>query len=289
MFDKVKDSIKRNKYIMYLNYIGIGTEEIFENIRTNVEENRYALEEIFSNRSYQMLSPNIVLEDITFSEVNKYLYDNYNKSVVFEEHTKLDLKTLIATNNSMIERPSTKRPSESEEGIKTELEFEDSFVRIAKFENELKGDGFGRKRQTLIFEGLSISNEENPFVQFLPSFLIWKNAFYYGESFIIGFIKNFNSIESDNVLWLQQEFIDRLELKLDNFNNGLRALNDNNEVVLEFRNWRDDLIGNGASFVGQDSNIAKLEGCDLILREDYFIKLKELLGDIEFYSYKMEF
>ena len=57
-----------------------------------------------------------------------------------------------------------------------------------------------------------------------------------------------------------------------------------NEVVLKFRCWRYQLIGNGASFVGTDSNIAKLEGCDLILREDYYNKLKKIIPDMVYYT-----
>ncbi|PHR55998.1 MAG: hypothetical protein COA44_09010 [Arcobacter sp.] len=283
MFDELKDTIIRNKYLMYLNTIGVETEEIIEGIQASIEKNGYILENIFSNRSYKMLSPNILLEDIIFSEVSKHLHTNYKDTVIFEEYIKIDMKTLIATQNSIIERPNTKRPSETDIGFKTNLEYENGFVRIAKFENEMIEDphGFGRKGHSILFEGLSIFGEENPFAQFLPSFLIWKNSFYYRENFIIGFTKNFNSIESDNILWLHQSIIDALELKLDDFNNGLKALNDSNEVILEFRQWRTDLVGHG-------SNIAKVEGCDLILREDYFLKFKEFFGDIQFFSYKIQ-
>ena len=75
---------------------------------------------------------------------------------------------------------------------------------------------------------------------------------------------------------------------LDDFNNGLQALNENKEVVLKFRQWRSKLVGNGASFVGQDSNIAKLEGCDLILREDYYEQLKVMIPEMKFYSKKLD-
>ena len=72
---------------------------------------------------------------------------------------------------------------------------------------------------------------------------------------------------------------------LDNYKNGLRALNSDNEVILLFRHWREDLIGNGVSFIGTNSNIPKLEGCDLILREDYYEKLKDMIPELVFYSY----
>ena len=114
-----------------------------------------------------------------------------------------------------------------------------------------------------------------------PSFNILENIFYEHEPRnIIGFCKIFNSIESNNILWLNSYFIKEFSLKLDSFNKGLRAINENNEVILEFRQWRKDLIGNGASFVGHDSNIAKLEGCDLLLREDYFEELYDFFPEL---------
>ena len=79
-----------------------------------------------------------------------------------------------------------------------------------------------------------------------------------------------------------------LELILDDFNNGLKALNKRGEVILKFRQWRSNLINNGSSFVGQDANIPQLEGCDLMLREDYYEKLKVMIPDMEFYSEKIE-
>ena len=75
-----------------------------------------------------------------------------------------------------------------------------------------------------------------------------------------------------------------IRLRLDNYNNGLRALNNNDEIVLQFRYWREQLIGNGASFVVMNLNIAKLEGCDLILRKDYFNKLKKIIPNVVYYS-----
>ena len=102
-------------------------------------------------------------------------------------------------------------------------------------------------------------------------------------------VKKFNSIESNNILWLNSLLQKRLEVIVDNFNNGLQALNQNNEMVLKFRQWRSNLVGNGSSFVGQDANISKLEGCDLVLREDYFEKFKKYNPNMLFYTKKLNF
>jgi hypothetical protein len=286
MFERLKDTILNNSYLKHLD---IDIDEILNNIKNRLDDKD--LFSIFENRIYSMLSPNTILENIIFEEVNRYLFKNNYPLDIFKRNIKIDLKTLIATQNSIIERPKISRPSEIEEGFKAELLNIDGFIQIARFENEMmeKENGLGREGQVIVFEGLSIFKEENPFFEGLHSSLIWDNAFYHPNyPFIIGFIKKFNSIEADNILWVNSLLQNDLGLILDNFNNGLQAKNKDGEIVLKFRQWRSQLIGNGASFVGQDSNIAKLEGCDLILREDYYKKLKVMIPDMKFYSEKLE-
>lgn len=290
-FNRVKDLIFENEYIAYLKQIGIDTDIIINNIRTNLETHGYKADKIFSNSSYKMFSPNISLEELVFKEINTYVYENFKDSIIFEEYIRIDSKSIIATQNSFIERPNINKPSETKEGFKNILDEENGFIRIARFESEMiqDSDTWGRKGQTIIFEGLSIFGKKNPFIQYLPSFLIWHNAFYYKEDFIIGLIKNFNSIESNHILWLNSKLLALLGLKLDTFNHGLRALNSDKEIVLEFRQWRKQLIGNSISFVGTDSNIAKLEGCDLMLREDYLEILKHYIPEFQFYTDRLDF
>jgi len=291
-FDRVENMVLNNKYIKYLNDIGMDTDEVINNIKINIEKKGYILDDVFSNSIYEMLSPNIFVENIVFEEVNKYLFENYKESVVFEEEVSIDIKSVLATQNSIIDRPNIKKPSEIQEGFIEEFNVEDNFVRIARFESEIIKDphGIGRKGQSVIFEGIiPFKVDIRPFSMEEPSCNIWDNIFYeYEPRDIIGFCKSLNSIESNNILWLNSYFINIFNLRLDNFKNGLKALNNKNEVILEFRQWRKDLIGNGASFVGYDSNIAKLEGCDLLLREDYFKKLQKIIPTIIYQSQKLE-
>lgn len=290
MFNQLKDTISKNDYIKYLKHLNIDTSEIINNIRIKVEKDKNNFD-IFTNRSYKMLSPNIILENIIFEEVNKYLHQNNHDLNLFQKDIEIDIKTLIATQNSMIERPMILKPSQTKEGFKTDLENENGFIRIARFENEMivPSNRWEREGQTIIFEGLSIFGEENPLFDGLPSSLIWHDDFYYPNyPFIIGWIRKFNTIESNNTLWINSLLQYNLDLILDDFNNGLQALNEDNEVILKFRQWKSNLISNGSSFIGQDSNIPQLEGCDLMLREDYYEKLKVMIPNIEFYSEKLE-
>jgi hypothetical protein len=281
MFERLKDTIFKNDYIRYLKHLDIDSTEIISSIKTKLDEKDL----------FDMFSPNIILENIIFKEVNQYLFINDYDLNLFKSDVKIDIKTLIASQNSIIERPKIQRPSEVKEGFKSELENKNGFIRIAIFENEMieKDNGWGRQGQTIVFEGLSIFGEGNPFFEGLPSSLIWDNALYYPNyPLIIWFGKKFNSIEANNILWINSLLQSDLGLVLDDFNNGLQALNENEEVVLKFRQWRSRLVGNGASFVGQDSNIAKLEGCDLILREDYYERLKNIIPDMQFYCKKLD-
>jgi hypothetical protein len=284
MNEQILDSISRNKYLVYLDNVGIDIDVIKEEIIKNVNEDEM---ELFVNRYHQRLSPNVYLDSLVFKYVCKHLHDEYKSSLIFESEIKLDIKTIIATSKSLIQRPRIRKPSDVVMGFK-EPDYEEGFRVISRFERELSENNYGERGESkggVIFEGLlPYKIEMNPLVERYSSNHIWENSYYLGEPFIQGLNTSINSIESQCVLWMNSELLNMLGLKLDNYNEGLRALNSNDEIVLQFRCWREQLIGNGASFIGMDSNIAKLEGCDLILREDYFSELKKIIPNVVFYT-----
>lgn len=290
-FDRVEKMVLNNKYLIYLNDIGIDTDEVINNIKINIEEKGYILDDVFSNRIYKMLSPNVLVENIIFEEINKFLFKDYKESIIFEKEISIDIKSVLASQNSIIDRPNIKKPSEVQEGFIKEFNVEENFVRIARFEREIIKDGqsIGGKEQSILFEGIIPQVIDiNPLFCNQKSNNIWSNDFCKTEMNLVGLCTLMNSVETNHILWFNSYFINDFELKLDSFNNGLRALNQEDELILEFRQWRKDLIGNGASFVGHDSNIAKLEGCDLLLREDYFKKLQKIIPTIIYQSQKLE-
>lgn len=284
-----EELINTNEYLQYLEHLGIDASVVKESIQKKIKKSKYIFE-TFANRSHQISSPNINLENIIFEEVNTYIFQNHKNEFQFDILFKLDMESLIATKFSTIERPAIKKPSEIYKNSLGEVNEEGDFVRIARFENELILGKYGENiLQKIIFEGLTPFKNKNPFFNYLPSSLIWQNSFYYPEEErIIGFCKKFNTIEPKYVLWINSAILFDLGLELDSCNNGLRAIDSNNDVILEFRCWRSQLIGNGASFVGQDSNIAKLEGCDLLMRKDYFNAIKQMFPNLNFYTYKLD-
>lgn len=285
MMDKYCLSIiESSKHFKYLKDIGIETDIIKSAILSGFNKNTF---DIFINRSEQRLSPNIYIENLVFTEACKYLNEKYAESLVFENNGKIDVKSIIAYSKSLIQRPDVTTPFESDVGFK-EPDNLNGFIRIARFEHQLAERDFSTndtKPGTVLFEGLLPKKMHiNPLFCQNASDDIWNNTFCFGEPIIQGIYPNLHSIEASNILWLNSELLQMLDLTLDTYKNGLRALDNNQEVILIYRQWRDELIGNGASF-GTDANIARLEGCDLILREDYYQKLKKIIPNVVFYTF----
>ena len=259
-----------------------------ENIQNKIDAKKDIFN-LFWNRIHSISSPNINLENIIFEEANKFIYLKYKDQIELDIILKQDLKSLIATKNSLIQRPSFLRPSKLGNNIEVDFTEVGEYVRIAKFEHELVVNDFGENRQQhIVFEGITPLEKENPFFEYLPSSLIWLDAFYYGtERRIIGFCKKFNSIESKYLIWIDSIKLEHLGLILDNYNNGLRALNNRGEVVLKFGYWKENFLNNSASFTNLDNNIAKLEGCELLLRRDYLNLLKALIPNLKYVVMKL--
>lgn len=286
MNEHSKKSIDNNKYLHYLNNLGIENDRVKESVFDNYDESCL---EAFINNYHGLLSPNTYVESLVYEEVCKYLHsdDEFRRSVIFEDTIRIDVRTIIAVSNSLIQRPNLPRPSDTVEGFREPYE-ENEFVTVSRFEKELVTDDYGGRRQHKVcvaFEGLLPKKiEVNPLPERGHTNNIWLDEYYCHQQNIQGFNTNFNSIESNYVLWMNSTLLNTLGLKLDEYNSGLRALNSDNEIVLIYRCWRDQLIGNGSSFVGTNSNIAKLEGCDLILRKDYFDRVKKIIPNVVYYT-----
>lgn len=279
--------MKSSKYFKYLENIGIETNTIRSAILSEFKKGTF---NNFINSHEQKLSPNIYIENLVFTEVFKYLNEHYADSFVFEDNVKLDIKSIVAHSKSLIQRPSLLTPSESNIGFKEPDSF-NGFIRIARFEQQLAEREYNTdasKQGAVLFEGLlPIRVQTNPLYCQYTSDDIWNNTFCLDEAVIQGLYPNLHSIEAPNIMWLNSGLLHMLGLTLDTYKHGLRALDGNQEPILIYRQWREELIGNGASFVGIDANIAKLEGCDLILREDYYIKLKDIIPNMVFYTFKL--
>jgi len=284
MNSNIINLINNSKFIRYLGDLGIDKNDVNKAIMQDFNEDEF---ENFVNRSCGMLSPNTYIYDLVFKHVNEFLYQHYRESAISEGDGKIDVKTMIATSNSLISRPNLVKPIDKSTGFRAPDELDD-FVVIARFERQFEAKDYGRNTKgnhTVVCEGcLPMKIKMNPLKIFPHTQDIWKDEYCYGTPAIQGFCINDNSLEAAQVIWMNGELLSMLGLILDCYDNGLRALNENGEAVLIYRCWRESLIGKGASFVGLDSNISRLEGCDLILRKDFYGKLKTFIPNIAFYT-----
>ncbi|OEF30230.1 hypothetical protein [Vibrio rumoiensis] len=276
--------IRNSKFISYLDSLGIDSSEVNDAIIQGFNEDEF---EHFVNSSNGMLSPNTYIYDLVFKHVNEFLYQQYRELVIFEGEGTIDVRTMIATSNSLVSRPDLLKPFDKSPGFSAPDELND-FVVIARFERQFEARDYGsntKGNRAVICEGcLPMKININPLKSFPCTQDIWKDEYCYGTPAIQGFCINENSLEAAHVIWMNGGLLSLLGLILDRYDNGLRALNDNGEAVLIYRCWREKLIGKGPSFVGLDSNISRLEGCDLILRKDFYEKLKTIIPDIVFYT-----
>lgn len=277
--------INNSKFIRYLDVLGVDKNDVNNAIMQNFNEDEFRH---FVNRSCDMLSPNTYIYDLVFKHVNEFLYQQDRGAVIFEGDEKIDVKTMIATSNSLISRPDLVKPIDKSTGFSAPDELDD-FVVIARFERQFEARDYGRNTKgnhAVVCEGcLPKKIKINPLQSFPHTEDIWKGEYCYGTPAIQGFCINDNSLEAAQVIWMNGELLSMLGLSLDCYDNGLRALNENGDAVLIYRCWRESLIGKGASLVGLESNISRLEGCDLILRKDFYGKLKTFIPDIAFYTH----
>lgn len=282
MFEQIIDN---NKYILYLDSIGLETKLIKDKIqsRLNQDENKKKVFDAFSNRVHELTSFNIYVENCIFEELNIYLNEKYKEEVIFEDDVRLDIKTLIAIKNSELERPNISMPFDLVDGV-SQIEKTNDFIRIARFENQLIFDNYRRTGNNIIFQGISSQKQVRQLFFDCSSDLIWENEFLTDNPYkLIGFQQQFYSVEAKYILWIDSDLLYMLDLKLEDHNHGLLAINEFGETVIQFRSWREDLIGSD-----MNDNVAKLEGCDLIIREDYFDKLQEIVGELFYITRKIE-
>lgn len=284
MNSNIINAIDNSRLISYLRSLEVEVDDVRNVIIQNFNEDEF---EHFINRSNGMLSPNTYIYDLVFKHVNEFLYQQYRESVIFEGDGKIDVRTMIATSNSLVNRPNLVKPLDKSTGFSAPDELND-FVVIARFERQFETRDYGsntRGNRAVVCEGcLPMKIKMNPLKSFPCTQDIWKDEYCYGTPIIQGFCFNENSLEAAQVIWMNGELLSILGLSVDHHDNGLRAINENGEAVLIYRYWRESLIGKGASFVGLDSNISKLEGCDLILRKDFYEKLKAIIPDMVFYT-----
>lgn len=265
-----------------LENVGVKLNNIFGKCKaTFVRDNRENLE-LYGNRSHERVVRNIFFSDYILSLINTDLYNRFKRFENIDDvydNLKIDIKSIIAQYLSSNIRPrSLKKSSEYEDrtSFTEEISNNNGWVRLAHFECELVEKNHFKLNEGKIFGGITFQNSNKPIFPFSRHRLnmnsIWLDdypEFEINDTIIFTFIQKEFDIEDFKILWLNPTLLENLGIKICDFNNGLCATNIDNEIVLKFNSWCCDYIASDYSS-NIDYEIPKLDGSELLIREDYY-------------------
>lgn len=281
-----------NKRHEVLKTAGIDIKNIFGKFKATFNR-KYSPElEVYYNNSYNSWTSNIYFSDYLLELINTEYYEEFNSypntQDVFDS-LKIDIKSLIAQQLSMDDRPANlKRASNYEKNTTTSEEIcidKRGWVRIAHFEQELIEKEYNKLIEGQIFGGVVFDAGKSvdfPYSKYrLEMDLLWNENyvdFPIEKTPIFRFIQNQLQLECFKILWLNPSIMDVLELRFGDFRDGLIAYNSNDEVVLRLKSWQTEYIAlsHSSDIYGE---IPKLEGSELVMREDCYKKLCDIYDD----------
>lgn len=276
---------------------GFDTKNIFGKYKGTFLRKYNEYLELYGNRSFKRTVINIYSSDYLLELFNTEYYESLNSvgnpRDIFES-LKVDIKSIIAQYLSSGVRPNSLKRATSygnysafNEDLYTD---EESWVRIAHYEHELEKKGYSELIDKKIFGGV-VFDESNstkfPYSLYrLDMDLLWNEIyvnFPKDKTPIFSFIQNQFQFEYFKILWINPSFMEVLELRFGDFREGMVAYNSNDEVVLRLKTWQTEYVASG-SFSNIYDEIPKLDGSELIMREDYFKKLCDIYDEKPKYS-----
>ncbi len=251
--------------------------------------------DLYLNRMHEWTVNNIYVSDYLLELINKDYYDVF-KNRIDEDNIHhaltIDIKTIVAQYLSLTIRPSQLKKYTDYEGISSlteDIQIENGWVRLGHFEYELIEQERYKLNDNKTFGGITFHEKEKPIFPYSGYVLnmesIWNGIcppYEIDDTLIFSFIQKRFQFEDFKILWLNPVLVSFLGLRVCNFISGLCAVNENNEIVLKFNSWITDYI---ASDYSNDikHEIPKLDGSELLIREDYFSKICEM------YDYKPKY
>ncbi|MFH0974951.1 MAG: ATP-binding protein [Spirochaetota bacterium] len=269
---------------------GLNINNIFGKFKATFSRKYKEALDLYGNRMREWSVNNLYFSDYLLELINEDFYNafkSYPDSNLVYNDIKIDIKTIIAQYLSLNTRPKDlKKYSEYEgNGLYTstsEISINEGWVRIGHFENELVEKEHYKLENYKIFGGITFNSDNKPIFPFSTYRLdmpkIWENIYpdYENqETIVFSLIQKQFQFEDFKILWLNPILVSNFKLNVCNFLSGLRATNDNGEIILKFNSWY-------TSYIASDrmddiiQEIPKLDGSELLIREDYFKKICDL-------------
>lgn len=244
---------------------------------------------MFFNRMYETVVENICFENEWLKIVNKDLIklisdsENVMDIDMIFDRMSFDIKTIIAYQNSLSHRPRIPLPPEINTNDDS-IEAKDGWVILANYEKQSQFKrSYTDDTETLdqSIGGIVFGKGSKfPFSEYqLDTKRIWNvpmtgifDLKHFRNAMVLSGIEH-QDIERMYLLWTYPEILEALELKISSFNEGIQAVNKQGDVILKLVCWECDFLG----YEKITDEIAKLEGAQLLMREDYFQKLCSII------------
>lgn len=270
-----------NDRLKKLDAIGVDVTSVVVKHKTIYLQNNVDDLDLYANRSFKKYVKHIYPSSYILERINTDLYQNLR--LIQEESgddgyefLRINTKLLIAQNFSFSIRPKDLLlPSQGKmQAEKYQVENNNGWIRLAHYESELKkGEHFDLKEQRTWGTLLSgFSNNTSLVLDALYDFenLSWSTA----DGAFFEF-SQYDPLENYHLFWLNPIMMTQLDIVSGSFLNGVKGLNKKGEIVLKYNQWKSNYVGNGD--FGIQEEIPRLEGAELVMREDYFEKLKQIL------------
>lgn len=270
-----------NDRLKKLDAIGVDVTSVVVKHKTIYLQNNADNLDLYANRSHKRHVKHIYPSSYILERINTDLYQNLR--LIQEESgddgyefLRINTKLLIAQDLSFSIRPKDLLlPSQGKKLTeKYQVKSNNGWVRLAHYENELrKGKHFDLKEQRTW--GTLLSGFSNNTSLVLDALYDSENLNWSTNDGAFLEFSQYDPLENYHLFWLNPIMLKQLGIISDSFLNGIRGLNMKGEIVLRYNQWKSSYVGNGD--YGIQEEIPRIEGAELLIREDYFEKLKQIL------------
>ncbi|MBK7956928.1 MAG: hypothetical protein IPK03_01715 [Bacteroidetes bacterium] len=271
-----------------LEIIGLDIKNILGKFKAKFSGINREYLDLYYNRMHGSSVNNIYFSDYLLKLINEDYYNKFKSfanSYQVYDNIKIDIKSIIAQNLSLSVRPNElKKYSDYDEiaSYSLEVSVNEGWVRIAHYECELIEQELYKLKDYKTFGGITFNAENKSIFPFsgyrLDMATVWeeyRHDYEFEDTIVFSFIQKQFQIEDFKILWLNPVIVERLNLKVCDFLSGLYAQNDDNEIVLKFNSWYSQYLATDYS-KDISHEIPKLDGSELLIREDYFNKICEM-------------
>jgi len=265
-----------------------GTYKAYSHKRDEIskEHNSYQI------RTHKLITPIVSNANAVYEIVNSQYYEQFNDSLNYQHPGSTFNLSFFLSEITLQVGALTKRPSFlPKPGKFSSFEIRDTsdplvnmnWVLLASKEKELYGDEYEQKKSR--YSSIVITNCENPNdieEEFYAEYLFKANTYKEAEIGRAPYDKPIcrleipDTFEFSRIVFLSPFIIRELNLNIvPNLHSGFQACNEKGEIIVKMTTWKEDYFGS----VSDGTEVPRLEGTAVFIREDYYGRLLDLFED----------